>query len=92
MENYCKKGDCLLCFSSSGQSKNIIDVINFANKKGLSTILFQGFGPLNKKIKPKFYINLKYKNYGMTEDIFLSIMHSISQYLRNKFKSKNEII
>ena len=33
LDNYYKKGDCLICFSSSGQSKNIIDVIIFAKKK-----------------------------------------------------------
>ena len=51
LENYYKKGDCLICFSSSGQSKNIVNVINFAKKNKVTTILFQGFGKLNKKIK-----------------------------------------
>ena len=92
LENYYQKGDCLICFSSSGQSKNIIDVIIFAKKKGIKTILFQGFGNLNKKIMPDYYINLKYKNYGITEDIFQSIMHAISQCIRSKFESKNKIL
>ena len=92
LDNYYKKGDCLICFSSSGQSKNIIDVIIFAKKKGIKTILFQGFGNLNKKIIPDYYVNLKYKNYGITEDIFQSIMHAISQCIRSKFESKNKIL
>ena len=33
LENYYKKGDCLICFSSSGQSENIIQVMKFAKKK-----------------------------------------------------------
>jgi D-sedoheptulose 7-phosphate isomerase len=92
MENYCKKGDCLICFSSSGQSRNIIEAINFAKKNKIKTILFQGFGDLNKEIKPNFYINLKYKNYGITEDIFQSILHMISQYLRHKNSKIKEIL
>lgn len=92
LENYYKKGDCLICFSSSGQSKNIIDVIIFAKKNGIKTILFQGFGNLNRKIMPDYYLNLKYKNYGITEDIFQSIMHAISQCIRSKFESKNKIL
>ncbi len=92
LENYYKKGDCLICFSSSGQSKNIIEVIIFAKKNGIKTILFQGFGNLNKKIMPNYYVNLKYKNYGITEDIFQSIMHAISQSIRSKFESKNKIL
>jgi phosphoheptose isomerase len=92
LENYYKKGDCLICFSSSGQSKNIIDVIIFAKKNGIKTILFQGFGNLNRRIIPDYHLNLKYKNYGITEDIFQSIMHVISQYIRSKFESKNKIL
>ena len=85
LENYYKKGDCLICFSSSGQSKNIINVMKLAKKKKITTILFQGFGKLNKKINPDHYINLKHENYGITEDIFQSIMHVISQYIGFKF-------
>jgi D-sedoheptulose 7-phosphate isomerase len=89
LENFYKKGDCLICFSSSGQSKNIIQVIKFAKKNKITAILFQGFGKLNKEISPDYYINLKYKNYGITEDIFQTVMHSISQYMRSNFVSKN---
>ena len=92
LDNYCRKGDSLICFSSSGQSKNIIDVINLAKKKGLIIILFQGFGNLNKKIKPDYYINLNYKNYGITEDIFQSLMHIISQSIRSNYTKGNEIL
>jgi len=92
LENYYKKGDCLICFSSSGQSKNIINVINFASKNKIKTILFQGFGKLNKKINPDYYINLKYKNYGITEDIFQSMMHIISQNIRSNYIKNEEIL
>lgn len=92
LENYYEKGDCLICFSSSGQSKNIIDVINFAYKKKIKTILFQGFGKLNKKIRPDYYINLNYKNYGVTEDIFQSLMHIISQNIRSNYINSREIL
>ena len=92
LENYFKKEDCLICFSVSGQSKNIIDVIKFAEKNKIATILFQGFGQLNRKIKPDFYLNLKHKNYGITEDIFQILMHLISQYIRSCYSSINEIL
>ena len=41
IENYCNKGDILICFSSSGQSKNIINVINFAKKRLLKQFYFK---------------------------------------------------
>jgi phosphoheptose isomerase len=92
LENYYKKGDCLICFSSSGQSQNIIDVMKFAFTKKIKTILFQGFGKLNKKIKPDYYINLNYQNYGVTEDIFQSLMHIISQNIRSNYIKNKEIL
>lgn len=81
LENYYEKGDCLICFSSSGQSKNIINLIKYANKKKIATVLIQGFGSLNKKIKLNYHININYNDYGITEDIFSSLMHAISQYI-----------
>jgi len=92
LETYSKIGDCLICFSSSGQSKNIINAIKFAKKVKIKTILFQGFGTLNKNISPDYYINLKFKNYGITEDIFQSIIHILSQFIRSKFVPKNTIL
>jgi D-sedoheptulose 7-phosphate isomerase len=81
LENYYEKGDCLICFSSSGQSKNIINAIKYANKKKIATVLIQGFGLLNKKIQPNYHVNINYNDYGITEDIFSSLMHAISQYI-----------
>lgn len=92
LENYFKKRDCLICFSSSGQSANIIDVLNFAQNRSIKTILFQGFGKINKKVNPDFYINLNCKNYGVTEDIFQSFMHAISQFIRSKYSNAKEIL
>ena len=65
------------------------EIIKFAKKKKITSILFQGFGKLNKRISPDYYINFKHENYGITEDIFQSVMHCISQYIRSKFVSKN---
>jgi len=87
LENYYNKGDCLICFSCSGQSKNIINVMKFANKKKIKTVLFQGFGKLNNKIIPDFYINLNFRNYGLTEDLFQNFMHIISQLIRKKYSN-----
>lgn len=92
LENYYQKGDCLICFSSSGQSENILDVMQFAQNNKIKTIFFQGFGNLNRKIKPDYHINLNCKNYGVTEDIFQSLMHIISQNIRSNYIKSEEIL
>jgi hypothetical protein len=66
--------------------------MKFAFKKKIKTILFQGFGKLNKKIRPDYYINLNYQNYGVTEDIFQSLMHIISQNIRSDYIKNKEIL
>ena len=91
LENYAKKNDILIVISSSGKSKNIINAVKFAKKNKLKIISLIGFSE-NQYLKKssEHYINLNTKNYGITEDIFQSIMHMISQYLRKKY-SKNEL-
>ena len=93
LENLSNKGDLLITFSCSGNSKNILKALKFAKKKDVFTISITGF---NKKIKnniANINFNIGVKNYGITEDIFQSIMHMISQSIRRKFSSnKNEII
>jgi D-sedoheptulose 7-phosphate isomerase len=92
LKNYVRKGDCIICFSCSGKSKNILNLIKYANQNKIDVILFQGFGSKAKNIKTKFYINLKHENYGITEDIFSSTMHVMSQYIRAQYTAKNQIL
>jgi len=90
LENYAKKNDVLIIISSSGKSKNIINAEKIAKKNKLKIISLIGFSD-NQYLKKlsKHYINLNTKNYGITEDIFQSIMHMISQYLRKKYSKNN---
>lgn len=94
IENHANSGDALIIISCSGSSKNIINAVKYAKKRKLDVIAFVGFGN-NKFIKKssRHYLNLKTKNYGLTEDIFQAMMHMISQYLRKKYsKNKLEIL
>jgi D-sedoheptulose 7-phosphate isomerase len=85
------KDDILIVISSSGNSANVVEAINFANKKDLITISFTGFdGGLCKKIS-KYNINISCYNYGIVEATHHSIMNIISQFIKNKLLSKNII-
>ena len=88
LESLYKKGDILLIISSSGNSKNIKEVVNFANRKNIKTIGFSGFtgGFLNKKAKVSLHINAK--NYGLSEDSHHVLMHILLQYLIEDIKKK----
>ena len=92
LENLSSKDDLLITFSCSGNSKNIIEVIKFAKKKSIFTISFTGFA--NNKVKnlPDINFDIGVKNYGMCEDMFQSLMHMISQDIRNSFNNKKDIV
>ena len=91
LENYVKKQDCIILFSCSGSSRNILDVIKVAKKNKIKIIFITGFA---KKLEfgVDVHLNLNCKNYGITEDIFSSIMHMISQQIRLKHSYKKEIL
>lgn len=92
LENLSNKNDVLITFSCSGNSKNILNVLKFAKKKGIFTINLSGFSLKTKNKLADINYNIGIKNYGICEDIFQSIMHMISQSIRRKFSSKTKEI
>ena len=88
-ERYIKKNDILILISSSGNSKNIKNVLKYCNEKKIKTIGFSNFngGYLNKNCY--ISINSKINNYGIGEDINHILMHLIMQYISlNNLKKK----
>ena len=80
-ENLFEKDDLLIMISSSGNSKNIKEVLKFAKKMSVKTIGFSGFdgGFLKKNSDISIHINAK--NYGISEDAHHIMMHIMLQYL-----------
>ena len=65
---HADKGDLLICISSSGQSKNIINGAKFAKKIGCKVITLTGFKKDNK-VRKIGHVNLWLgsKNYNLVE-------------------------
>jgi len=84
-------GDILLVISSSGNSKNLIEVIRAAKKMNIKTISFTGFdGGIIKKISD-YNLHFNYENYGISEDLHHISMHLVCQYIRMKYTRKDAI-
>ena len=65
---YADQGDLLICISSSGQSKNIINGAKFAKKIGCKVITLTGFDKKNKVRKiGDINLWLDSKNYNLIE-------------------------
>jgi len=65
---YADKGDLIICISSSGESKNIINGAKFAKKIGCKVVTLTGFSEKNK-VKKIGHVNLwlNSKNYNLIE-------------------------
>ena len=85
-ESYCNKDDLVIIISSSGNSKNVIKLLNFTKKNKIQTIGFCGFkgGYLKKNSTVPIHVNAN--NYGISEDSHHVLMHVIMQYIIKIFK------
>ena len=75
---YLKPDDILVAISSSGNSANIINAVEFANRNKSIVITLSGFKPDNKlrnKGTINFYLNST--SYGIVECYHQTILHTI---------------
>jgi|TARA_B110000459_G_C16442938_1_gene417136 D-sedoheptulose 7-phosphate isomerase len=85
---YFKKGDKLLIFSASGNSKNLIRAAEYAKKnngKILSVVGFDG-GKVKKISDCCMHINTNKGEYGPVEDLQLTFNHILAHWFQIKLK------
>jgi len=77
MENFANKDDLLLTLSVSGDSPNLVEAVDWANKNGLHTIAFLGGkrGRLADLARESIVVDSIH--YGHVEDIHMLICHMI---------------
>ncbi len=84
---YADKGDLLICVSSSGESKNIINGAKYAKKIGCKVITLTGFKKENK-VRKIGHVNLwlDSTNYNLVEMTHHTWLLSIIDFIaRSKF-------
>jgi D-sedoheptulose 7-phosphate isomerase len=91
------KEDFVVTISSSGNSPNIISVLNYCKGNNINTLALSGLKDDNKSISLADYsIYVPMKTYGMVEcihQIFLHLMldesMGIEEWERNEFQNMN---
>ncbi len=93
LKNFVKEGDIVIGISGSGNSKNVLNAIDYANKKGAITIGLTGYnGGVLKQIT-KYSVNANVNNMQITEDIHMMLCHMIYDILINQdIENKKELI
>lgn len=81
LQSVLDQGDLLIAISGSGNSKNVINAVDYANEINANTIGIVGFdgGELIKKAK--FSIHVPSYDMQICEDIHLTICHLIMKKL-----------
>ena len=88
LSSYLDIGDLIICISSSGESKNIINGAKFAKKQGCKVITLTGFN-LNNSVKKIGHINLwlNSTSYNLVETTHQIWLLSIVDYIaKSKFQ------
>lgn len=91
LENLLEKDDLVIGISASGNSENVVRAFQFSKSKAARTFGLIGFTGGRLKNLSDEYIHINSFNYGIVEDIHLSIEHMITQFTRNNILSLNNM-
>lgn len=75
LKNYAQKGDVLFAISGSGNSKNVLKALQYANQIGCETIGCSGFAGGKLKELVKHHIHIKSDHMGLIEDGQMIVAH-----------------
>ena len=78
-----KKGDAVVAISASGNSKNLVNALEYANSNGVTTVGITSFdgGQLRKLAKLGVHVPANKGEYGPAEDAHMVLNHLIGAYL-----------
>lgn len=85
--NRLTPNDIVIGISGSGNSKNIINVISYANECGNTTVSLTGYDGGALKSLASYNVHIPIKNMQIVEDIHLILDHLI-MYILNEGKEK----
>jgi D-sedoheptulose 7-phosphate isomerase len=79
-----KKGDAVVAISASGNSKNLVKALDYANSNGATTVGITSFdgGQLAQIAKLRVHIPANKGEYGPAEDAHMILNHLIGAYLK----------
>jgi D-sedoheptulose 7-phosphate isomerase len=82
MKNFFQKGDVLIGISGSGNSKNVINAIEYVNKNGGTSIGWTGFTGGKLKEISTISVNANIKDMQVSEDMHMVFTHLMMKILR----------
>lgn len=85
LKNFFKEGDLIIGISGSGNSKNVLKAIEYANENGGVTIGITGYNGGKLKQISKYSVNTNIDDMQISEDVHMILDHLCSSILvKNK--------
>ena len=85
IEAHGKKGDLLVCITTSGRSKNILEAVKTAKKKGIKTLFLSSILARKIKLKTDFKILVPGTRTDRIQEMHILIGHIICELIEKKF-------
>lgn len=90
LKNFLDEGDVVIGISGSGNSKNVLNAIEYANNNGAVTIGLTGFNGGALKQIAAYSVNADINDMQITEDIHMMICHLIYSNIAGAFSKQNK--
>jgi D-sedoheptulose 7-phosphate isomerase len=87
-----REGDVVIGISASGNSENVLRAIQLAKEAGATTIGFAGFGGGELGRLADKSIILSCHDYGVIEDVHMSLGHIITYLVRGNMKQLEPLV
>lgn len=84
LESLASPGDVLIAISSSGNSPNIIEALDWARANDVTSIAMTGFTGGAAADRADISLHVDAHNYGIVEDLHQSLMHLMAQFIRQQ--------
>ncbi|MCR4881805.1 MAG: SIS domain-containing protein [bacterium] len=81
LKNYFNKGDVVIGISGSGNSKNVLNAIEYANQNGGITVGLTGYNGGKLKQMAKYSVNTNIDDMQISEDVHMIFDHMIIKIL-----------
>ncbi len=78
---FCRKGDTLVAFSTSGNSKNVVRAVQAANELGASTIALTGIGGGALKNLATHCLEVPSKATERIQEVHITVVHVLLELL-----------
>jgi D-sedoheptulose 7-phosphate isomerase len=88
LESFAQPGDVAIGISCSGNSPNLLRAFQWARDHGLTVVALTGFAGGKAKELADIHVNIPSDNYGLMEDLHMSVGHVVAQSLKSRIQAE----